>query len=187
MARPITHGSQHGFSYLVVLLIAVVLGITSMATFEHFDTLAKREREQQWLFAGQQYQHAINSYYQQSPDGIKQLPAALSDLLKDPRFASTKRHLRKIYPDPITGQPWRLILNEDNRIMGVVSSSDATVLQRAKIEAQIANLTQNEADATYADFQFVLDKARLAEGVTEEVQQQNTVVPDTGTQFSDNN
>ena len=188
MGRPTAIGKarQSGFGYLVVLFIAVMLGIASMVTYEQMDTLTKREKEQQWLFAGMQYRQAIASYYRQSPEGMSQLPEKLDELLKDPRFVSTRRHLRKLYPDPLTGQPWQTVLDETGRIVGVVSSSDMPVLQLANVEAQVARPEQDKAGTTYADFRFALDKTQAEKNVTDKSQQGETVQNEKNL-FSNNN
>lgn len=51
---------------------------------------------------GDQFRQAIARYYLMSPGTVKLYPASFEDLLKDLRFVSTQRHLRKIYRDPMT-------------------------------------------------------------------------------------
>jgi hypothetical protein len=41
-------------------------------------------------------------YYNAIPLEIKSYPQTLDDLVNDTRFLFTKRHLRKIYPNPFT-------------------------------------------------------------------------------------
>ncbi len=152
--------AQQGFAYLVVLFIAVALGLASTVTYENYSTLAKREREAQWLFVGQQYQQAISSYYHQSPNGLKSLPTNLDDLVKDSRFVSIKRHLRQLYMDPITQDAWQVILNDNQQIVGVVSASQEPILQHAKIMQILPNA---ENIATYTELKFVFEpKANAA-------------------------
>lgn len=147
--RPKLHS---GFGYLAVLFIVMLLAIAMGATYEQIDTLVKREKEQELLFAGKQYQQALASYYHQSPGGLKELPASLDDLLLDKRFISTKRHLRKRFLDPITGGDWGLIKNENDQIKGVYSTSNAQVLQTARL------LNNNTSDTglvqKYSDIKF---------------------------------
>ena len=157
--------AQQGLAYLVVLFIAVALGLASTITYENYSTLAKREREAQWLFVGQQYQQAIASYYHQSPNGLKSLPTKLDDLVKDSRFVSVKRHLRQLYIDPITQASWQLLLNDNQQIIGVVSASKEPILQSAKIAQMLPNA---ENVATYAELKFVFEpKANPAEQTEE--------------------
>jgi len=120
---------QVGFSYLAMLFIVAVLSVTLTQTYQRSDTLAKREKEKALFFIGNQYKQAIESYYNQSPGGIRELPKKIEDLVRDGRFVSTKRHLRKQYLDPITDGEFRLILDGDSRIKGVYSASTASILQ----------------------------------------------------------
>lgn len=157
MARFITLGSasrqqQRGFGYLTVLLIVLMLGAALGTTYERIDTVMKREKEQEWLFVGQQYKQAISSYYNESPNGLKELPSSIDDLLQDKRFVANTRHLRKHFADPITGGDWVLIHDENQKITGVYSKSDATVLQIAQLRhVEIDRLAET---STYANIKF---------------------------------
>src|SRR5581483_11645664 len=67
---------------------------------EMWETAAKREKETQLLFVGNEYRKAITRYYLA---GKNQYPRALEDLLKDPRQPGVVRYMRRLYPDPLTG------------------------------------------------------------------------------------
>ncbi len=159
MARYITLGkpmrfmyAQRGFGYLAVLLIVLMLAVAMGATYERLDTLMQREKEQEWLFAGKQYRQAISSYYNKSPNGFKELPSSIDDLLQDKRFVATTRHLRKPFADPLTGGDWTLIRDENQKIKGVYSQSDGAVLQISQLlDVEIDNLIET---ATYANIKF---------------------------------
>jgi hypothetical protein len=157
MAHPTMLGSfysqqQRGFGYLAVLLIVLMLAVALGTTFERIDTVMKREREQEWFFAGKQYQQAIASYYNKSPNGIKELPTSVDDLLLDRRFVSAVRHLRKRFADPITGGDWTLVIDENQKIKGVYSESDLPILQTAQFTMGAAE--NSEQAPTYADIKF---------------------------------
>lgn len=113
-----------GFTYVGVLLIVAMMGAGLAKTGELWSTLQKREKENQLLFAGGQYRLAILRYYQNTPSGVKQGPANLEDLLKDPRTPAIQRYLRKPYIDPFTGKSdWLPVKGADGRIIGVRSQS----------------------------------------------------------------
>jgi len=115
-------GRQRGFTYLGLLFLVVVvtLALSGVATVWH--TIAQREREAELLFVGEQISRAIENYYRQSP-GRAQLPRSLQDLLLDDRFPFVRRHLRRIYRDPMTGSTeWGLVMLGD-RVAGVYSLS----------------------------------------------------------------
>jgi type II secretory pathway pseudopilin PulG len=125
--------AQRGFTYLALLLAVAVVGIGLASAGELWSTAAQREREQELLFAGDQFRRAIRLYFRNSPNQSTPgaaYPKALKDLLEDTRRGDTKRHLRKLYADPLTGKPeWGLVTvkaPDGDRIMGVYSLSDAT-------------------------------------------------------------
>ena len=70
----------------------------------------QQEREEELYFRGDQYRRAIASYYQAKHGNAPGMyPNKLEDLLKDPRSLQTRRHLRRIYMDPFTGEDFVLI------------------------------------------------------------------------------
>ena len=116
---------EAGAAYLMLLLTVMVMGIGLVAVSEVWHTTSQREKEQELLFIGNQYRQALELYYAQSPGGNAQrYPASLEDMLKDPRVPGTKRYLRKVFADPITGDKnWGLIRSPSGGIMGVHSMS----------------------------------------------------------------
>jgi hypothetical protein len=113
--------------------------------------LQQRANEEELLFIGRQFAAAFRSYYESSPAGNRQFPARLEDLLKDPRYPGVRRHLRRIYPDPMTGRPWVLVAAPEGGIMGVHSVSEGAPLKVANFESEFAGL---EAKKRYSDWVF---------------------------------
>ena len=121
---------QQGFGYLLVLFAIAALGLLLAGAGQVWHTSVQREKEKELLFIGNQFRQAIGSYYQQSPGATKQLPAQLGDLLEDTRFPVPRRHLRKLYRDPMTGAvEWGLVKSGD-RIAGVRSLSPNNPFRR---------------------------------------------------------
>lgn len=112
-----------GFTYLGLLLFIAIAGIGLAVVGEVWHTEAQREREKELLFVGEQYAKAIGSYYESTPSGPKQYPASLQDLLLDNRFPDIRRHLRKLYRDPVTGDDKWGLTKDQGRITGVYSLS----------------------------------------------------------------
>ncbi|ADE12051.1 type II secretion system protein [Sideroxydans lithotrophicus] len=114
------HGNG-GFTYLVLLLVIVVMGAVLGATAEVWHTAVQREKERELLFAGNQFRIAIGLYHLNHA----KFPSSLEDLLKDSQYAYTRRYLRKIYRDPMTGaSEWGLVRGGDGGIIGVHSLSE---------------------------------------------------------------
>ncbi|MNE17912.1 hypothetical protein D3C80_1109120 [compost metagenome] len=153
---PSGSAAEAGFTYLGVLLLIAVTGIALGSTVTLWSTQALRERERDLLWVGSQYAQALRSYYRDSP-GLAQYPQTLDELLEDPRYPNLKRHLRRLYPDPITGsEDWGLLRSIDGRITGVYSQSDLTPLKQTGFAAQWSDF---EGLEHYSDWQFVAEKA----------------------------
>jgi type II secretory pathway pseudopilin PulG len=115
--------SQLGFTLLALLFLIAVLGAQLALLGTLWSTAVKREKEAELLFVGDQFRLAIQSFYLRSP-GQKRYPRSLEELLHDPRFPQTVRHLRRIYRDPVTGKAeWGLVQSPDGGVMGVHSLS----------------------------------------------------------------
>jgi len=103
---PAHRRAQRGFTYLGLLFAVAVLGITLASVGVVWSTQARREREAELLWIGDQYRNAIAQYRNYGG----QLPQALADLVQDPRVPLPRRFLRRLYADPMTGQvDWQLI------------------------------------------------------------------------------
>jgi type II secretory pathway pseudopilin PulG len=139
-----------GFTYLGLLFFMAVMGAGLGAVGEVWHTVAKRDKEQELLFIGEQFKIALKRYQQRSANG-NQLPKQLEDLLLDPRFPNVQRHLRRIYLDPMTGTAeWGLIKRPDGGIFGVYSLSKQKPLR-------MLSFVEPDAASTYADWKFTID------------------------------
>jgi type II secretory pathway pseudopilin PulG len=118
---------------LLGLLISLALGgIGLMAMVDDWALQRQREREQQLLFVGDQYRQAIRRYYYGAPSGqVRQLPANLGAMLNDDRYPSPVHHLRRLYPDPITGSNEWGELRVQDKLVGVYSKSEARPIKQA--------------------------------------------------------
>src|SRR5256885_3925596 len=121
-------GPQRGFTYVGLLFAVVIMGLMLTVVSRVWSTTEQRERETQLLFVGHAYRMAIASYFATG----HQYPHALQDLLQDERFPVPKHHLRRLYPDPVTGKAdWSLIPTPSGQaIMGVASSSQGVPIKR---------------------------------------------------------
>ena len=147
-----------GFTYIGVLLLVALAGIALAGAGELWSTAAKREREAQLLFVGGEIRRAIGSYYESSP-GAKQFPQRLDDLLEDNRVPIVRRHLRRIYPDPMTDKAdWELVKYGD-RIIGVHSVSKDPPLKTGNFGREDEEFRGASA---YADWQFTYRPSKAA-------------------------
>ncbi|AOE87540.1 type II secretion system protein [Pseudomonas sp. TCU-HL1] len=147
---------EQGFTYLGALFLILLMGMSLAGAGQLWSTASQRARERDLLWVGSQYAQALRSYYRASP-GVAQYPAALEDLLEDNRFPQPQRHLRRLYPDPVTGTAdWGLIRSFDGRIAGIYSQSRQRPLKQAHFPAQWIEF---EGLGSYADWRFVAEKA----------------------------
>ena len=118
---------------LLAFLLALALGgVTLMAATDVWSLSRQRAREQELLFVGDQYRQAIQRYYFGAPPGTgRVLPASFDDLLEDNRYPRPVRHLRRLYPDPITGNAEWGVVRIGQRISGVYSLSEKAPVKQA--------------------------------------------------------
>ena len=123
---------QGGVTYLAVLFL-MAIGAVAVAGQGAFSALdGQREREEELLFVGAQFRQAIASYYESTPGPVKRYPESLEDMLLDRRFVPARRHLRRMYFDPITGvKGWGEVKAPEGGVMGVFSLSRARPVKQA--------------------------------------------------------
>ncbi|MCW5624569.1 MAG: type II secretion system protein [Burkholderiales bacterium] len=141
---------QNGFTYVGVLIMIAVMGLMLAGAGDVWRTNAQREKELQLLFIGNQYREALTSYQRGSP-GAPEYPKTLEDLLEDRRLPMVRRHLRRLYPDPMTGQmDWELVRVGD-RISGIHSRSTGQPFKKAGFDKADEGF---EDASTYRDWKF---------------------------------
>lgn len=154
MERPTAVGSQRGLAFLALLIVLAIMGATLAATGTFWHQVQQRVKEQELLFIGLQYRNAIRQYYTASPAGLKAYPRTLEALLRDERFAGTKRYLRKPYRDPLNNSDkWGLIAAPDGGIMGIYSLAPGQPIKEANFPVELGWLGGGRP--TYAEWQFV--------------------------------
>lgn len=142
-----------GFTYLGLLFVVAIMGLAMALAAQVWETNIRREKERELLFVGKQLRQAIGSYYAEMPDGVKRYPRRLEDLLQDNRFPGVKRHLRKLYRDPVTGSDeWGLVVSDEGGIQGVYSLSSQVPLKRTGFDTADMGF---ENKLHYSEWQFV--------------------------------
>lgn len=123
---------RRGFVLLALLVALALLGVALMGAVDVWSMARQREREKELLFVGDQYRQAIQRYYTAAPPGGQRgYPPSLQSLLDDDRFPTPVHHLRRAYPDPITGSAEWGLLKAGERIVGVYSLSEAEPIKKA--------------------------------------------------------
>lgn len=147
-------GRQAGFTYMSLIILVAILGLVGAAGLKMGALLQRQAAEQELLYIGAQFSDALYSYAAATPPGQPQQPESLAALLHDPRFPQIRRHLRKLFVDPITGRAeWGLLYQPgSNRIMGVHSLSPATPLKVANFEARFSGF---EGKSRLSEWEFL--------------------------------
>lgn len=174
-------GEEWGYIYIWMLFAVMLAGVMLAATGLIWQTEARREKEQELLFVGDQFRRAIESYYntaRTTAEGDGRYPESLEQLLKDERFPGIKRHLRKIYNDPLTNsRNWGLIRQENGGITGVYSLSTGVPIKRASFPIEYAAFENAE---NYQDWKFTLAGSVGEQGVQQINNQENIQDSNTG-------
>jgi len=154
VGRPIRgRGGVGGFTYVGLMIVIAIMGVTLAAAGEVWLTGQRREKERELLFVGEQFRLALDGYYERTPGQGLRYPAKLEDLLKDPRYPATQRYLRRIYRDPVTGgEEWGLVKGPNGEILGVHSLSEAVPLKQGNFSLVDRGF---EGKTKYADWVFM--------------------------------
>lgn len=157
---------QLGFTYLGLVILLAIIGLVGAAALKVDALLARAAAEQELLETGAAFSAALDSYAAATPQGQPPQPPTLQDLLKDNRFPNVKRHLRKIFVDPISGKAeWGITyLGDKIGVIGVYSLSQAQPLKQANFDERFQNF---ENKTHYADWKFVANGQGALERATE--------------------
>ncbi|MFJ2988659.1 type II secretion system protein [Collimonas sp. NPDC087041] len=144
-----------GFTYLGVLILVAILGIASVASLQIGSLLQRRAAEEELLRIGGAFQSALVAYSNATPAGQTHAPRSLDDLLKDPRYPGTRRYLRQMYVDPMTGKnEWGVVESpEQGGIIGVFSLSEAPPIKIGNFAPEFTDFT---GKTSYRDWQFIV-------------------------------
>ncbi|WP_256081586.1 type II secretion system protein [Massilia sp. YIM B04103] len=145
-----------GFTYISVIILVAVIGLVSAATLRLGVLLQRSAAERELLNIGAEFSDALKSYAAATPQGQHPQPRTLNDLLRDPRYPQIRRHLRKIYIDPMTGKPEWGLLTVPNKIgiAGIYSLSEAKAIKVANFPARFAVF---EGKTRISDWKFTAD------------------------------
>lgn len=149
---------QKGFTIIGILFLVAGLGVAMAALGSMWHTLSQREKERELLFVGNQFRQAIESFWKAQAGGVRRLPKDFEELLSDPRFPNTVRHLRRVYRDPMTGETeWGIVKEPDGGISAVFSFSEGKPFKTANFPAAYADFG---AAQTYQDWVFFFDSVK---------------------------
>jgi type II secretory pathway pseudopilin PulG len=146
---------QRGFTYVGLLLLVAMSSAALAAAASLWSIDSRRDKEAELLFAGAQFTQAIASFRERTPSGqMQRFPRDLQELLEDKRWPTARRHLRKVYVDPMTGtHDWGLVEAPAGAgVMGVYSLSQEAPLKRAGFAPELQEFAVANS---YREWRFV--------------------------------
>jgi len=167
---------QQGFTYLGLIILLAIMGLVGAAALKVDALLARAAAEQELLEEGAAFSAALDSYAAATPQGKPTQPPTMQDLLKDTRFPNIRRHLRKIFVDPISGKAeWGITYAGDKLgVIGIYSLSQAQPLKLANFDDRFQNF---ENKTHYSDWKFVGNGQGALERATEMTGKPPLVIP----------
>jgi len=137
---------QTGFTYIALLIIVAVIAAVATAALGAGVAIQQRDTEAELLAIGLEFRQALQSYADATPAGQPTEPREIAELLRDPRYPGVRRHLRRIYPDPLTGQmEWGMVRLPDGRISGMHSLSKTPTIRHTGFAAGLEGLEKAES------------------------------------------
>lgn len=146
---------ESGFSYVVVMFLVAVLSLVSVRGLEHTLTAERRAKEAELLSVGMTYRKAIEHYYRNAQGTLNTYPPTLDALLLDDRGTILRKHLRKLFRDPVSGsRQWGLVYldGDTSKIIGVYSLAGGKPLKKDGFPAELAGFAHA---GSYSDWRFV--------------------------------
>lgn len=122
---------QSGLILIGVLVLLALASMTALNAGQRWADTRQRDAEAELLFIGEQYRAAIESYWREAPNTVHQMPTRLEDLVSDNRFPFPKRHLRKLYRDPLNPENALVEVRDGPFLIGVRSDDNRTPFRQA--------------------------------------------------------
>ena len=156
---------EGGFTYLGLVILVTVIGLVGAATLKVDSLLRRAAAEEELLEIGAAFGAALRTYAEATPKGQPAQPPSLQELLKDPRSPAVRRHLRKIFVDPLTGKAeWGIVWADPGGrkgVLAVYSLSQARPLKVANFDARFPNFENKEH---IADWKFAATGQAIVQG-----------------------
>lgn len=158
-----------GFAYVMLLVAVAVLSVFAAGSLQLGSQLSRQHAEQALLDIGGEFQRALYSYSGTTAASVgggnaaanlARGPRTIEELLRDGRTASTKRHLRQLYADPMTGSTqWGVIKDPAGFILGIYSKSSERPTKQTNFDMLQAHFEDAES---YSKWIFGLPSAQYA-------------------------
>ncbi|HWJ96493.1 MAG TPA: type II secretion system protein [Telluria sp.] len=137
---------EGGFSYLALVIFITIIGMVGALTLKADALLRRAAAEEELLAIGADFADALKSYAAVTPKGKPTQPRKLEDLLRDTRFPEPRRHLRKMFVDPITGKAeWGVqYQGEQGGVIAVYSLSKSRPLKVGNFDPRFSGFENRQ-------------------------------------------
>lgn len=112
LRRKASRRSEEGYILLFLLLLVALMTIFAATLVTSIKFEMKRDREEEMIHRGVQYERAIRAFYRK----FNRYPAKIEDLENTSQY----RSLRKRYKDPITGKDFKLVHYGEVKMAGSI-------------------------------------------------------------------
>ena len=103
------NGGEAGYTLALVMVMASVLLVALSEAALNWQTAVKREREEELIFRGEQYQRALILWYAHWSRTLGTPQVAYPSTVEALLNTNNKRFLRQPWTDPVTNEEWRFI------------------------------------------------------------------------------
>lgn len=149
---------ERGFSYIMLMIAIVLMGVAMSVAARQWKTMVQRELEADLLAKGIEIQNALALYSTAIKAGRvmpgEMYPQTLAELTKLP-----KPFLRKVYLDPVGHGEWELVRAPTGGIMGVRSKSKGRPIKQYDFPLAVRHF---EGKPTYYDWVFQYPNPSMA-------------------------
>lgn len=144
-----------GFTYLSLIILLAIIGLVTASALKLGSVIQRSRAEQELLDIGAAFSDALKSYADATPAGQPPQPPSLKELLKDPRFPGIRRHLRKLFVDPMTGKAeWGIVyLGDKVGVLAVYSLSSDKPVKVGNFPARYSGF---ESKSHISDWKFAM-------------------------------
>lgn len=144
-----------GFGYVGLIVLVAILSVSATGALQAGAVVQRRDAELALLRIGAEYQRALDRYAAMTPVGQPRTPRKLDDLLADRRYPVPVRHLRRLYPDPLTGKTtWGTVAGsiDPRGIVAIYSLAPGRPIKVANFSDDMVHL---EHKRTYREWKFM--------------------------------
>jgi type II secretory pathway pseudopilin PulG len=133
-------------------LVVAIISAVAAVSLQLGTALAQREKELELLHLGAQFRTALQSFQAATPPTAYPHPRTLEELVRDERSPVVRRHLRRVFIDPMTGHSsWGTVRDIQGGIVGVYSLASGIPIKQEAFDPEFAGFEKAER---YSDWVF---------------------------------